>query len=57
VSEQIEISISLEQSFLDRLDAWCRHQMDQSERSVAIIRLADDALSLSETLLRIQAKS
>ena len=57
MSEPIEISIGLEPSFQDRLDVWCRQQHDRPERPVAIMRLADEALTLSETLLRIQAKS
>ena len=56
MSERIEITVHLDQAFLDRLDRWCRYQPDRPERSAAILRLTDEALTLGEALLRIQAK-
>jgi hypothetical protein len=52
----VDIVVSVERPFLDRLDSWCRRQPDKPGRSEAVKVLVEEALILSEALARQQSR-
>ena len=57
MSENFEIVVSVDRTFLSRLDVWCKCQPDRPQHSDAVRRLAAEALALHEANLGLQSKS
>jgi metal-responsive CopG/Arc/MetJ family transcriptional regulator len=57
MSKRREIVVSVDQSFVGRLDLWCKSQPSMPARSEAIRQLAYEALLLSEVMIRLESKA